>query len=363
LSYIKTFLVFAYIYVFLKNNIHNKIKYTNVKTTKFCNYGLLLIWVFLLVNATGCKKEELPTLSTMPARNVTGNAAESGGYIAYDGNSEVVSRGIVWSETSNPTIDNYEGISSDESGPGFFQSTLIGLNSGTTYYIRAYATNSVGTGYGDQVNFTTNIIDTRDGKVYQTVTIGNQEWMAENLKYLPSVVDPSVGSSTTPCYYVYGYDGTNVTAAKATTNYDTYGVLYNWTSAMAGSASSGSNPSCVQGVCPDGWHLPSDAEWTELTDYLGGESVAGGKLKETGTTHWTTPNTGTTNETGFMALPGGFRSNDGTFYGNGNYGYWWSSTEYNAASAWNRFLDYSSSNALRGNSNKELGFSVRCVRD
>jgi hypothetical protein len=127
-----------------------------VITTKFCNYGLLLTLALLLVNITSCKKEELPTLTTMTARKVTGNSAESGGYIAYDGNSEVTSRGIVWSETSNPTIDNYEGKSSAENGPGFFQSTLTGLSPGATYYIRAYATNSVGTSYGEQVSFTTN---------------------------------------------------------------------------------------------------------------------------------------------------------------------------------------------------------------
>ena len=122
-------------------------------------------------------------------------------------------------------------------------------------------------------------IDSRDGNEYNWVQIGDQIWMAENLKYLPSVVGSGTGSETTPYYYVYGYDGTNVPDAKATDNYATYGVLYNWTAAMNGEASSKTNPSGIQGVCPAGWHLPSDAEWTELTDYLGGRSVAGGKLK------------------------------------------------------------------------------------
>jgi uncharacterized protein (TIGR02145 family) len=187
--------------------------------------------------------------------------------------------------------------------------------------------------------------------------------MAENLKYLPSVVGPGTGSQTTPYYYVYGYDGTNITDAKATANYTTYGVLYNWSAAMNGAASSTTNPSGIQGVCPTGWHLPSDAEWTELTDYLGGTSVAGGKLKETGTTHWTSPNTGATNETGFTALPGGYRYNNGTFYLVGHDGYWWSATEGNATNAWSRHMyDYLSS-VGRNYYDKELGFSVRCVRD
>lgn len=207
--------------------------------------------------------------------------------------------------------------------------------------------------------------DPRDGKVYQTVVIGNQVWMAENLAYLPSVNMVADGSEDAAgsYYYVYGYDGTNVADAKATDNYATYGVLYNWTAAMDGEASSTTNPSGIQGVCPAGWHLPSDAEWTELTNYLGGTSVAGGKLKETGTTHWNTPNTGATNETGFTALPGGYRYFDGTFNDIGVYGNWWSATEYDASIAWFRFMNIYSSSVSSYYHNEEVGFSVRCVRD
>ena len=205
--------------------------------------------------------------------------------------------------------------------------------------------------------------DTRDNNHYNAIKIGNQIWMAENLAYLPSVVGPGTGSQTTPYYYVYGYDGTVVADAKATTNYATYGVLYNWTAAMASSASSSANPSGVQGVCPDGWHLPSDAEWTELTDYLGGTSVAGSKLKEIGTTHWNSPNTSATNETGFTALPGGNRLSNGTFNNIGNYGNWWSATEHGTNIAWYRYMYYDGSYVGRNYYLKELGFSVRCVRD
>lgn len=208
-------------------------------------------------------------------------------------------------------------------------------------------------------------IDSRDGNEYNWVQIGDQVWMAENLAYLPSVNMVADGSEDAAgsYYYVYGYDGTNVTDAKATANYTTYGVLYNWTAAMAGEASSTANPSGIQGVCPTGWHLPSDAEWTQLTDYLGGESVAGDKLKETGTTHWLSPNTGATNETGFTALPGGYRSYHGTFYNIGYSGYWWSATDFNSNNAWSRTMRYNSSSVYRDYDHKELGFSVRCVRD
>src|SRR5690554_3255453 len=211
-------------------------------------------------------------------------------------------------------------------------------------------------------------IDSRDGNEYNWVQIGDQVWMAENLAYLPSVNMVADGSEDAAgsYYYVYGYgyDGTNVAEAKATDNYATYGVLYNWTAAM--------------NACPDGWHLPSDAEWTELTDYLGGESVAGGKLKETGTTHWNSPNTGATNETGFTALPGGYRNSSGAFHRIGYLGYWWSATEYSATNAWDRDVRYDdragtpppwrdvrfiNSSVSRDYYNKEVDFSVRCLRD
>jgi uncharacterized protein (TIGR02145 family) len=185
--------------------------------------------------------------------------------------------------------------------------------------------------------------------------------MAENLRYLSGVVGPTTGSETTPYYYVYGYYGTSVNDAKATANYTTYGVLYNWPAAMNGAASSTTNPSGVQGVCPAGWHLPSDAEWTQLTDYLGGESVAGGKLKAT--TLWNSPNTGATNSSGFTALPGGIRGGVGSFGNVGDDGYWWSATMGSAYYAWYRGMTYYDSDVYRGNYYEDAGFSVRCLRD
>ena len=205
--------------------------------------------------------------------------------------------------------------------------------------------------------------DTRDGNVYKWVKIGNQVWMAENLKYLPAVVAQATGSQTTPYYYVYGYNGTSVADAKATTNYSTYGVLYNWPAVMNGATSSTANPSGVKGVCPTGWHLPSDAEWKVLTDYLGGTSGAGGKLRETGTTHWLSPNAGATNEIGFTALPGGERLGNGTLYGIGFVGYWWSATEYDTAKSWGRDLLYNDIVVGIGHYGKDSGISVRCIKD
>jgi uncharacterized protein (TIGR02145 family) len=203
--------------------------------------------------------------------------------------------------------------------------------------------NIVGRGGSPSGNFT----DPRDGNVYKTVTIGNQEWMTENLKYLPSVVGSTAVSRLTPYYYVYGYNGTDVNVAKAKLNYSIYGVLYNWSAAMSGSESTSANPSRIQGVCPTGWHLPSDAEWGQLTDFLGGENIAGGKLKEAGIGY-------------FTALPGGATS--GTFLKIDEVGYWWSATEDGAFNAISRAIGTSSSMATFGIP-KSYGFSVRCVRD
>jgi uncharacterized protein (TIGR02145 family) len=176
-----------------------------------------------------------------------------------------------------------------------------------------------------------------DGNTYKTVIIGTQIWMAENLKTTKYNNGELIGTTTpattdisdepTPKYQ-WAYDGNEGNVA-------TYGRLYTWYAV---------NDS--RNVCPTGWHVPSDPEWTTLTTYLGGESVAGSKLKETGTTHWQSPNTGATNETGFTALPGSLRYQDGMFDFIGGYGYWWSSTEHDPPTAWERYIYYNFTSVL-----------------
>lgn len=192
--------------------------------------------------------------------------------------------------------------------------------------------------------------DSRDGQKYKTVKIGDQVWMAENLAYLPRVNPGEYGSDSIPMYYVYGYNGSDTNAAKRRTAYKIYGVLYNWPAAM--------------NACPSGWQLPGDEEWTTLTDYLGGEDVAGGKLKKRGTSHWEHPNIGATNKSKFSALPGGYRLVDDYFYYYlGRSGVWWSSTEYSATESWGRDIHSIYSEVVRIHSNKGEGFSVRCIKD
>ena len=204
------------------------------------------------------------------------------------------------------------------------------------------------------------------------VTICSQVWATINLDVttyrdgtpIPQVTDPTAWANLTTgawCYY-------NNDAANGTT----YGKLYNWYAA-AGiyDAASLADSSLRKNLAPTGWHVPTDAEWSTLINCLdptanGGANtpnVAGGAMKENGTTHWYGPNTGATNSSGFTGLPGGDRGYDGTFYNIGSFGLWWSSSEDSTSFAWFRYLDYYVSDASRNSSNKTNGFSVRCLRD
>jgi uncharacterized protein (TIGR02145 family) len=219
--------------------------------------------------------------------------------------------------------------------------------------------------------------DSRDGQEYRYVSIGDQVWMAENLRYLPQVDFTMHGSEDVAdgkYYYVYDYvpsgasEAEQVANAKATTNYQSYGVLYNWNAAMDGALSSGTTPSGVQGVCPEGWHLPSDGEWTELSDFVDldndGEATndnEGTSLKST--MGWNSDGNGT-DAYGFSALPGGYRYDTGNNFDNvGIGGYWWSTTEGYSSGAYRRLLNYGNIDMLRSSDDKNNGYSVRCLQD
>jgi uncharacterized protein (TIGR02145 family) len=231
---------------------------------------------------------------------------------------------------------------------------ITGLLPGTTYHFRVKAENSLGSTYSSDLTFETpGTVTDNDGNVYNTVTIGTQVWLTENLKTtkyndgtaIPLVTDYTAWSNLTAPGYCW-YDNNEATYKN------TYGALYNWYTVSTGK------------LCPTGWHVPSDAEWTTLTTSLGDESVAGDKLKETGTAHWTSPNRGATNETGFTALPGGHRYVDGMCNYIGLGGYWWSSTEVSTASAWLRFMScYDAGVYSYDYYSKQEGFSIRCLRD
>ncbi|OFX31706.1 MAG: hypothetical protein A2X08_16050 [Bacteroidetes bacterium GWA2_32_17] len=235
------------------------------------------------------------------------------------------------------------------------QDTLYIYKSGTVVYQRAVSAIDSIIFYQVASNpfiCGTSTITDINSNTYNTVSIGGQCWMKENLKttkYSDNTAIPNITNSTT---WSNLSTGAYCNYSNTPSNANTYGRLYNWYAVTD-----------THNICPTGWHVPSDAEWTTLTTYLGGESVAGGKLKETGTTHWQSPNAGATNETGFTALPGGNRYDNGAFYSLGSYGFWWSSTESTTDVAWNRGMSYNLSNVDRGSSTEVDGFSVRCVKD
>jgi uncharacterized protein (TIGR02145 family) len=250
---------------------------------------------------------------------------------------------------------------------------MTGLTFGTNYYVRAYATNSVGTAYGNQLSFFT-----VSPAILPSVTICTQIWAFKNLDVttysdgtpIPLVTDPTAWSNlTTGAFCYYNNDPANDAV---------YGKLYNWYAA-AGiyNAASLANPALRKNLAPTGWHVPTDAEWSTLINCLdpsadGGNispNIAGGAMKETGTTHWASPNTGATNSSGFTGLPGGYRYIDGTFNNTSNnysiskFSFWWSSSQDITGYAWSRYLFYQTGDANRSTTSNTNGFSVRCLKD
>src|ERR1035437_4952965 len=267
----------------------------------------------------------VPIISTTVTSAITQTTATSGGNITSDGGATVTAKGVCWNTSASATVANSK--TSDGTGTGIFTSSIASLTAGRVYYVRAYATNSVGTAYGSSILFTTQIseiifnpglnygtVTDIDGNVYKTITIGTQTWMAENLKTTRFNNGEAINliSNASSWYYYksqpnYCWNNNDETTYKAA-----YGALYNEITISRGA------------ICPSGWHVPYDVDWTTLTSYLGGESVAGGKLKETGTTHWLSPNSGATNESGFSALPGGLRFPQGDYLNIGEMGEWYS---------------------------------------
>jgi uncharacterized protein (TIGR02145 family) len=310
----------------------------------------------------------VPTLTTTAVTSVEVTTAVSGGNISSDGGGSITARGTCWATTASPTTGNSK--TTNGTGTGSFTSNISGLLAGTTYYVRAYATNIAGTAYGSQYTITTKVQD-GDGNTYNTVVIGTQTWMAENLrttKYndgttaISNVTDDATWMGLgTPAYCWYN---------NSTANRDVYGGMYNWYTIRDGN------------VCPSGWHVPSDVEWETLELYLGmatgsqtGQVAAwgwrgtdqGAQLKST--SGWPTGQNGT-NTSGFTALPGGYRyAANGTFNNIGTLSYWWTSTAEPLPSdiaTYRRMdgaADATNNQVFRGAVNQEGGKYIRCLKD
>jgi uncharacterized protein (TIGR02145 family) len=330
---------------------------------------LIPVLVLLVLIMASCDKylpADEPMVGTSEVTGITQTTANGGGSVTgFTMNGlelPILSNGLVWSTDDKPTVKknegmiiNWEGDGTDKyAGTGTFGCTMTGLTPGTKYYVRAYAENKNGVGYGvtqvfmtlgDSGNSCPPTVTDKEGNTYGTTLIGFQCWMKENLKttaYRDGTPVQSTG------YFWYE----DKIAWK-----DSYGALYNYQAVTS-----------AKGLCPEGWHIPSAEEWKVLTDYLGGAEVAGGKMKSDRTApelhpRWDSPNTGAAGNDGFAALPGGYRYIDNDYYDLGKAGLFYSSSAYDSDYAWIIMVESGYREAGVHTMLKSYGCSVRCIRD
>ncbi len=308
---------------------------------------LIILFAFLV--STGCTKSSdpavAPTITTTAASEVTSTSAKAGGDITTDGGSAITARGVCWSTSHKPTVD-LNTKTSDGGSSGSFSSAISGLTVWTTYYVRAYATNSAGTGYGAEIQIVTipplvkGTVTDIDGNSYSTVIIGTKTWMAENLhtKRYRDGSSLGTGSGSTGNYAVFGGN---------TALIGDYGYLYDAPAVTD-----------VRKLCPTGWHVPSTSEWNEVANLLGGTDQAGARMKDTRTGAWAIPNTGATNASGFTGRGGGSIHN-GNFVDFGTDGYWWAAEPPTFFYLTNDLIEL----RTKSTAATSEGLSIRCVRD
>lgn len=336
-----------------------------IKVSKISTF----IAIATAILSCGCEKKSVATVETITVTDITVSTAVSSGIVNSDGGATVSARGSCWSTNQNPTI--YDFTTTDGTGSGNFTSTLTMLTPNMTYYVRAYATNSAGTAYGNEISFKTYGVSDVDGNMYYTIQIGEQTWLAENLKTtkyndgtnIPNVTDATAWIKlTTPGYCWYQNN-------EATKN--TYGAFYNWYAVNTGN------------LCPSGWHVPTEEEWTIMENYLiangynydgttSGNKIAKSLASNTG--WWSSTITGAVgnidypemrNKTGFTAIASGGRYTiDGDFWAASMIGYWWSATEKPfpyIETPVNLTIRSDLSYLSWGTNKKGNGFSIRCV--
>lgn len=328
----------------------------------------------------------LPTVTTSEATDITAIAATLNGIISNPYNVPITAQGFEWKVTQGGTYTTAIATGTTMS------CNLTGLSSSTSYTYRAFVTTTgFGTIYGEEVAFTTTasgvvpegdaqpcpgtpIVTDVDGNIYNTVKIGGQCWMKENLRTTKYADETSIPiSPDTSTMIAYRYYPNNDSS-----NVNTYGYLYNWPAVMHGATSSATNPSNVQGICPTGWHVPSNAEWTQLTNYMKRQDMYVCGISDlniakalVATTGWGTSNNtcavgnnqADNDASGFSALPAGIYSSNGNYYNFGNRTNFWSATRYGSTYAYGRYLYYSYSYVYQGDYHKSNGYSVRCLRD
>ena len=330
----------------------------------------LLIFVFPVI-LISCKKDETappqaqpkasvkPAVSTDSTALITDSSARISGRIVSEGSDTIQLAGMEWKGVSEPETA-YNRLISDSA---VFSFGIKNLQPGTRYQTRAFASSAAGISYGTVLTFQTDTIPSVvcpatvtdiDGNVYQVIRLGSQCWMKENLRCTKFRNGTSLKNNLDAATWSTIQAGSYTSYADVSANGTTYGYLYNqYTVLDAGK------------ICPVGWHVPSDAEWSLLENHLGGSSVAGGKLKSMSTAPsglWASPNTGASNSTGFIALPGGQRNPSGDYQEIGQKGFWWSSGTQNNAKP--RSLSSTSAASVAVSPvNRASGYSIRCVAD
>lgn len=339
--------------------------------------------------------EAPPDVTTANVIDISHLTAVSGGEVISDGNVFVTARGVVWSASENPTLESNDGFTTDGTGAGVFTSDITGLDPETTYFVRAYAVNSEGTSYGNELTFTTSVfifacgddITDIDGNIYRTVQIGDQCWTRDNLRTtryndgsdIPLVEDDgqwanaNYGAMTIyPHQLIEGLDS----SAEVV---EAYGILYNWFATDDD-----------RNLCPEGWYVPSHPEWTQMENFIMLEygltnnandvnglgnalksclqvnSPLGGDCDTSDHPRWNAHSLHFGNDmVDFSALPAGRRRLNGVFFDIGNYGLFWTSTEHTSTHAVNRTL-FSNQGNMAGffstNYRKTIGHSVRCIK-
>jgi uncharacterized protein (TIGR02145 family) len=292
-----------------------------------------------------------PIVATISISSISRSTAIGGGEVINEGSEEVTERGVCWSTHIQPSISDQRSI--DGNGIGIYLSHITGLSSSTMYYVRAYAINNFGTSYGEQLSFTTSdqgqeTVTDIDGNIYSTLIIGSRQWMGEDLKVthynngddIPNITDGNQWYNQNSGAYCWYNNNENL-------YFNTYGALYNWFVTID-----------ERKVCPIGWVVPDITDWQEIFIALEQENV-GGKLKETGTTHWLSPNTDATNETNFTILPAGYRLPNGEFNSMGYGNSYWYTDEARQISASNSSGNFV---IIAGNSQPKMGVSLRCIK-
>jgi uncharacterized protein (TIGR02145 family) len=299
----------------------------------------------------------VPTLTTQPATNISATTLITGCLINNYGGSSLIQSGVCWSTTPNPTTADCTATSISGN-----PTIITGLIANTTYYIRAYAINSTGVGYGNELVVTTLIAlvvnpgagVNFNGHFYQSVVYANgQEWMTENLRTTQYANGDTIPNVTSEAQWTTLNSGARVNCFNDAQFDNPYGKLYNWFAV-----------SDARNVCPTNWHVADTADWSSLINYLGGEAVAGGKMKSIDTLYWPDGNLYGNNESGLAMLPAGNLNHLWLFEGFGYFGNYWAADEEAINNGYMLSLvpDYWDAHII-GGVQKKSGLSVRCVKD